>query len=188
MGDFLWASFLYVFEEENCCPVFLKVPVEMEGLLGLHGRRKQRNCWTRSQAQLCSALPSATCQYKEQPWLLPVPPPSAHPLSISLTAKVVATVAPCVLATFQAWAGHQEGPVPILRGPEVLQRKTHLSISLSSQPASQLAAQQTFTQQGHCLRPRLHWDCRVNSYERSSSVPRISVPGLHVFFPGRDRS
>lgn len=108
MGDFLWASFLYVFEEENCCPVFLKVPVEMEGLLGLHGRREQRNCWTRSQAQLCSALPSATCLYKEQPWLLPVPPPSAHPLSISLTAKVVATVASCVLATFQAWAGHQE--------------------------------------------------------------------------------
>lgn len=134
MGGFLKAPFLYLFQEGNCCPVFLKLPGEMEGQLGNKEKvLDQKPGWLYPSLGLSNL--------SVQRGALDIPCSSPFPsLSISLIVRVVATVASCVPATFQAWAGlwaSREGPVRIIRGPEVLLGKTHLPVSPASQPASQ---------------------------------------------------
>ena len=154
MSDFLWASFLYLFQEDYCCPVFLKVPVEMERLL------VEKNSRLGARPGSSYLWASATCLYKwgsDYALFLSLLPS----LSISLIEKVVATVVSCVLATFQAWAGLWASQ------PERSQSSpggTHLSFSLSFHPSYHAS-----------IHPSVHPSIHPSSKYLPS---RVAVPGL----------
>lgn len=92
MADFLCSLFLDPYQEDNCCPVFLKVPMQIEGIEGLLMEKVLG--WESG-----LALPLSGPQQPSCPLFFPCPP------SPSTSLTMVATVVFCVLATLQAWPG-----------------------------------------------------------------------------------